>query len=76
MRFVFMVYSIAGWVALALLVAYWVIVERVLLKRGPVAPSQAPPPPPSPRGFEVVPSPPPPVEGSEAQKTTKQPESS
>ena len=72
MRFVFMVYSIAGWVALALLLAYW-MVERVI-KRAPVEPLQAPPPSqPAPRGFEVVPSPPPAPEGSETQKTTDQP---
>jgi hypothetical protein len=46
MRFVFMVYSIAGWVALALLVAYWMIAKRVRI----VPPS----PPPPPEGIEEV----------------------
>ena len=57
MRFVFMVYSIAGWVALALLSTYWVIAERVL-KRAPVAP----PPPQEPPASEP----------SEAQQIMKQ----
>jgi hypothetical protein len=63
MRFVFMVYSIAGWVALALLVAYWMIV-----KRGAAAPTSPPPMSPTPQ--------PPTSEGSEASQATKQAESS